>query len=564
MASPQRGLDAGRTVIIMGDSFDPIDGVSHAPSSYVESSQHSDHQQSYAESSAPEEIVRRHWRSTLNRWLLILNPGRTQTEYEKAVGYFFETIGVPQDLDTITFDLLLAYRGSLAMRADRRRRSMPRKRALAALRLGAQHGAQQGPLWTASATHGAGTAPHGRRGARPQPASERQGPLSPATVNVRLTALRQFLLFAHEQQTIPDLTPDRIRSALRRLHNERRRPYQILAEDEWADFLRAALGPTPNPSAAPSSSPHATETTETTAEPSQPRRQGGPWGMTRAEREQERKLREAQPLAEPETETQDGRTGLRTAQRDHALISLALATGLRAIELSLLDVGDLVSERRRKRTEWWLVLPDEKTKGQRGGRSLPLAPNLVAILHAYIRSTDRSWEHAEHRGTPLFLALARGRQPVSAQAVSQDVMRFDDEPRRRYRRLRPEQIRSVIHRVERLWKAQRREDDEDNDGSGVTGDARHISPHALRHSAAIALLLGNEANERPPASVEHVRGWLGHFDIRTTQRYLDHIESRDQRRAFAIRPPNPTHASSHEGDVAPVVSQQDADEPPSE
>lgn len=545
----------------MGDSLDPIDGVSHAPSIYVASSEQDDSQQSHAESGgAAEEIMLRHWRSALNRWLLLLNSGRTQTEYEKAVGYFFETVGVPQDLDAITFDLLLAYRGSLAMRADRRRRSMPRKRAIAALRLGAQ----QGPLWTSNAIHGAGPAPHSGRGARPQPASERQSPLSPATVNVRLTALRQFLLFAHEQQTIPDLTPDRIRSALRRLHNERRRPYQILAEDEWADFLQAALGPTTNPSTAPHPSPQTTVTTETAAKPSQPKRQGGPWGMTRAERDREREMRDAQPLAEPE-EAQDGRTGLRTAQRDHALISLALATGLRAIELSLLDVGDLVSERRRKRTEWWLVLPDEKTKGQRGGRSLPLSPDLVAILHAYIRSTDRSWEHGEHRRTPLFLALARGRRPASASVVSQDIMLFDDEPRRSYRRLRPEQIRSVIHRVERLWKAQRREVEQDEDGSGVSGDARHISPHALRHSAAIALLLGNEANERPPASVEHVRGWLGHFDIRTTQRYLDHIESRDQRRAFAIRPPKPTRESSPEGDDSPIVTQQqDADKPLSE
>src|SRR5260221_7946077 len=35
------------------------------------------------------------WRRELHRWLATLNPGRTQREYEKAVGYFFQTPGVP-------------------------------------------------------------------------------------------------------------------------------------------------------------------------------------------------------------------------------------------------------------------------------------------------------------------------------------------------------------------------------------------------------------------------------------------------------------------------------------
>jgi integrase len=216
------------------------------------------------------------------------------------------------------------------------------------------------------------------------------------------------------------------------------------------------------------------------------------------------------------------------------LISLALATGLRAIELSLLDVGDLVSERRKGRVEWWLSLPDEKTKGQRGGRTLPLAPELIATLFAYIRSTGRAWENPEHRTTPLYLALNAGRPPRD-EGASQAVMHVAGAPERRYRRLRPEQIRGVIHRVEEQWRELRLAE-ADGEAPEIAGDIRHLSPHALRHSAAIALLLGDEASERPPASVEHVRGWLGHFDIRTTQRYLAHIESREQRRRFTIRP----------------------------
>jgi integrase len=268
----------------------------------------------------------------------------------------------------------------------------------------------------------------------------------------------------------------------------------------------------------------------------------------------EEEATEQRPEAISKALAHDGRTGARTAQRDHALISLALATGLRAIELSLLDVGDLVSERRRGHTEWWLSLPDEKTKGQRGGRTLPLAPELMATLLAYIRSTGRAWDNPEHRATPLFLALARGRAPADAVSASQALMHALEEPERRARRLRPEQIRGVIHRVEAQWLAQRRA--ATDEAAETAGDARHISPHALRHSAAIALLLGDEASERPPASVEHVRGWLGHFDIRTTQRYLAHIESRDQRRRFAIRPQTRKAAATSEASPAPTAADQ--------
>ena len=139
-----------------------------------------------------------------------------------------------------------------------------------------------------------------------------------------------------------------------------------------------------------------------------------------------------------------------------------------------------------------------------------------------------------------------------------DVALAWDASEPHYRRLRPEQIRGVIHRVEAQWLAQQRAEAPNADAAEAlasSGQNRHISPHALRHSAAIALLLGDEASERPPASVEHVRGWLGHFDIRTTQRYLAHIESRDQRRRFAIRP-------SARPSTAPPPS--DASAPPSQ
>src|SRR5262249_59136720 len=60
------------------------------------------------------------WRNALPRWLATLNPGRTRIEYERALRYFFETPGVPPALSDLTFDLLLAYPGALALRATPR------------------------------------------------------------------------------------------------------------------------------------------------------------------------------------------------------------------------------------------------------------------------------------------------------------------------------------------------------------------------------------------------------------------------------------------------------------
>lgn len=544
----------------MTEVGDDSPSMSRLPTTYHDAQR--DHATDKDEGSGGAPVARP-WRPALNRWLLTLNPGRTQDEYAKAVRYFFDTPGVPQDLSHLSYDLLLAYRGALTLRADRRRRSVPRRAATSG-RLGAR---QFGP-WSMHALPGMTSAGDDSQRPHVTPASMRTGPLSPATVNIRLTALRQFLCFVIDQDPAAMLSAERVRSALRRMRNERRRPYQILAEDEWGEFLDVALHVGQTFTAPPEGAQTAQAAPQTAATiPGV----GSPWGLTRAAREAARQrqadevasaLAGAEDSGQPEDRedgadhrgadghARDGRTGARTAQRDHALISLALATGLRAIELSLLDVGDIISERRRGQTEWWLSLPDEKTKGQRGGRTLPLAPELVATLLAYIRASGRAWENPDHRATPLFLALARGRSARMDEAEQRSVVVQGREPERRYRRLRPEQIRSVIHRVEAQWLAQRRVSSDDPTEAAET---RRISPHTLRHSAAIALLLGDEASERPPASVEHVRGWLGHFDIRTTQRYLAHIESRDQRRRFAIRPHtrDATNTTPNDGARAP-------------
>lgn len=472
------------------------------------------------------------WRSELLRWLATLNPGRTQTEYAKAVRYFFETPGVPQFLEDLTFDLLLAYRGALAHRATAHERG---ENARTAHRASGRKRVE-GP--TSARLAGGQDAAPAEAAETSTADAERQGILSPATVNLRLTALRQFLVHCSLLGSLPQLTPDRIRAALRRMSIERRRPYQVLAEQEWAGFLEAARLPATLALARPSEAEPGKMVGgqpkgDADGAPAADRTAQGPWGTPRAVR----RAAEAESAHNGDTSgsvgatgdaattlprSRAGLTGRYTAQRDFALVSLALATGLRAIELAELDLGDLVREWQGGNEEWWLVLPDAKTKGQHGGRTLPLAPTLVETLLTYVTSTGRRWEREADRSTPLFLAGRRQRvaeQPIHGGA--------------RVGRLSPQQIRAIVDRVETQWVAQR-EANTLTSGVGTAGETRRISPHALRHSTAIALLSGNDDAGRPPASVEHVRGWLGHFDIRTTQGYLAHLDARRHRRPYTL------------------------------
>jgi integrase len=493
---------------------------------------------SSASDSASDADLPGSWRFESQRWLATLNPGRTQREYQKAISYFFATPGVPQQIAALTFDLLLAYRGALAMRATAHAEVQPRRapRSGPRAKLSSVAPAQFAQL------EGGDTSEYSR-GAAPSEAGSQKppGPLSPATVNIRLTALRQFLVYCSLYSASISLAPDQIRAALRRLGVERRRPYQTLAEPEWAQFLAAARLPA-------GQRPDQAAKGET--ESREPARRQSPWGVPRAmrgegrqwdaESKQERGAVSSADDAKAEERlhrlirSKAGLTGERTAPRDYALLALALATGLRAIELASLDVGDLSREWRAGQEEWWLILPDSKTKGQSGGRTLPLAPELVEILRDYLDVTGRHWERPEDRGTPLFLSGAiKNRGTTQTRAVRQ---RADDtsqmQPAPPFRRLSPSQLRLIVDRVETQWQALY-EGAEGKRGRR-SGDARHISPHALRHSTAIALLEGNQANGRPPASVEHVRGWLGHLDIRTTQGYLAHLDARRHRRPFTL------------------------------
>ncbi len=233
-----------------------------------------------------------------------------------------------------------------------------------------------------------------------------------------LGPLRRFLEHCAASGSLPQLSPDHIRLALKGMPSQITRPYRILGEEEWPSLLDATRQP-----------------------------------------------------------------------RDHALIALALATGLRAVELASLNVGFLEREYYAGREEWWLVLPDRATKGQVGGRTLPLDRGIVRELLGYL---------AGRRRGPLFLSGGE--------------------------RMTPKTVGCIVGRAASRWKAARE------------GETRSISTHSLRHSAACALLLGNPAVGRPPASLEHVRGWLGHRSIKTTAGYLAHIQGREHRRPFVVAP----------------------------
>lgn len=169
------------------------------------------------------------WQQALCAWEVGLQSAATRATYTGQVRAFFGTVGVPA-LDALDFGTLYAYAGSLRLRAS-------------------------------------SSDPHLLR-------------LAPATVNLKLAALRSFLHFCTDHEWIPPaLTADKIARALERMHAQVQRPYQIV---ESGDELEALL--------------------------------------------------EAAEFAPYD------------APRARALVALALGAGLRIAELVALDVGDLAND----------------------------------------------------------------------------------------------------------------------------------------------------------------------------------------------------------------------------
>lgn len=165
-------------------------------------------------------------------------------------------------------------------------------------------------------------------------------------------------------------------------------------------------------------------------------------------------------------------------RRDHALLAVAVQTGLRVSELTALRCGDVELG----------VGAHVRCRGKgRKQRSTPLTANTVATMAAWIR------ERGGHDTDPLF-PTSRG-NALSRDAVALLVDKHADIAATRCPSLR----------------------------------AKIVSPHTLRHSCAMTLLAsGVEATV--------IALWLGHEQTRTVEIYI-HADLAIKQRALARTTP---------------------------
>jgi integrase/recombinase XerD len=149
----------------------------------------------------------------------------------------------------------------------------------------------------------------------------------------------------------------------------------------------------------------------------------------------------------------------RTGRRDHAWILLAIQTGLRASELTALTRRDV-----HLGAGAYVACHGKGRKN----RITPLAPGTVTTLRAWL---------AEHGGTPddpLFTTIRGG--PMSRDALQQRLTLYATAARR----------------------------------TCPTLTSKNVTPHVLRHSAAMALLHAG-------TDITVIALWLGHESVTTTQ-----------------------------------------------
>jgi integrase/recombinase XerD len=152
----------------------------------------------------------------------------------------------------------------------------------------------------------------------------------------------------------------------------------------------------------------------------------------------------------------------RTGRRDHAWMLLAIQTGLRASELTALTRRDV-----HLGTGAYVACHGKGRKD----RITPLAPGTVTTLRAWLA------EHSGRPDDPLFTTIRGG--PMSRDALQQRLSLYATAA----------------------------------GTSCPTLTSKNVTPHVLRHSAAMALLhAGND--------ITVIALWLGHESVTTTQIYL--------------------------------------------
>ena len=161
-------------------------------------------------------------------------------------------------------------------------------------------------------------------------------------------------------------------------------------------------------------------------------------------------------LAAPNRET-------RTGRRDHAMLCLAIQTGLRASELTSLTCRDVHLG----------IGAHVHCRGKgRKDRTTPLTTSTIGVLRAWMN------EHAAAPGDPLFVTTRKG--PLSLDALAQRI---------------------AVHAAAAAT-------------SCPSLASKNVTPHVLRHTTAMRLL-----HARVDTTV--IALWLGHVDVTTTRIYLD-------------------------------------------
>ncbi len=171
-------------------------------------------------------------------------------------------------------------------------------------------------------------------------------------------------------------------------------------------------------------------------------------------------------------------------RRDHALLVVAVQTGLRVSELTGLRIQDV---HLGSGPHVWC-----HGKGRKK-RCTPLTPTTVSVLKAWLR--ERRGQPAD----PLFPSRSRRRGPLSPDAVGHLVRKHTLTAQNRCPSL-----------------------------GGKT-----VTPHTMRHTAAMALLHSG-------VDVATIALWLGHEGLRSLNPYL-HADLAAKERAIArTAPPNTT------------------------
>lgn len=171
--------------------------------------------------------------------------------------------------------------------------------------------------------------------------------------------------------------------------------------------------------------------------------------------------------------------------RERALLGVLLGAGLRVAEVAHLKVADVTDD-----MDGASALFVHQGKGRKD-RVVPIREDVVLLIRAYLADTHRYL----NTDGPLFLAKDRGAQGRTTTGLS---------------------TRAISRTIRKLAL-----------DAGIS--AKKVTPHALRHSFAMRCL-------RSGMNVVAVSKLLGHSNIATTQRYLDHLALDELRGAIPSLP----------------------------